>query len=166
LALESRLSDWASLNIRERFALAGWIKHFVIRFFASDTYRRFSRKVYITREYKANTMTDSVIKPVDSFMRRKEAPPEHIKKHTWGSAPNPGIFGGIAPESNGVKEKASYEVCRKKPSSDVPSAPRRLGYPLSGCVPAEPDSVLPSISNVTVGGYFGNDDMIKNEKQK
>jgi hypothetical protein len=32
--------------------------------------------------------------------------------------------------------------CRQRP--DAPSAHRRLGYPSSGCVPAEPDSVSPS----------------------
>ena len=37
---------------------------------------------------------------------------------------------------------ASDNNCRQRP--DAPSAHRRLGYPSSGCVPAEPDSVSPS----------------------
>src|SRR5713101_7882247 len=31
---------------------------------------------------------------------------------------------------------------------DAPSAHRRPGYPLSGCVPAEPDSVSPGLGRV------------------
>ena len=31
----------------------------------------------------------------------------------------------------------------KPPGADAPLAHRRPGYPLSGCVPAEPDSVSP-----------------------
>jgi transposase len=41
----------------------------------------------------------------------------------------------------GKNNKASDEVYRQRP--DAPSAHRRSGYPLSGCVPAEPDSVSP-----------------------
>jgi len=36
---------------------------------------------------------------------------------------------------------ASDDNCRQRP--DALSAHRRPGYPLSGCVPAEPDSVSP-----------------------
>jgi len=30
----------------------------------------------------------------------EEAPSEHIEKHSWSSAPDPGIFGGMAPVSD------------------------------------------------------------------
>jgi hypothetical protein len=59
----------------------------------------------------------------------------------WGSAPNPGIFGGTAPMSNGTEKTAPGALRHQGP--DTPLAHRRPGYPLSGCVPAEPDSVSP-----------------------
>lgn len=46
-----------------------------------------------------------------------------------------------------------FQGGQKKPRYDwatglVPWTHRRLGYPLSGCVPAEPDSVSPSILRI------------------
>ena len=43
--------------------------------------------------------------------------------------------------SGGIKEMAPDGFHHQGP--DAPSAHRRPGYPLSGCVPAEPDSVSP-----------------------
>ena len=43
--------------------------------------------------------------------------------------------------SDGTKEMAPGGFHHQGP--DAPSAHRRPGYPLSGCVPAEPDSVSP-----------------------
>ena len=43
--------------------------------------------------------------------------------------------------SDGIKEMAPGGFHHRRP--DAPSAHRRPGYPLSGCVPAEPDSVSP-----------------------
>jgi hypothetical protein len=39
---------------------------------------------------------------------------------------------------------------------DAPSAHRRPGYPLSGCVPAEPDSVSPSSVRLASTEQYGN----------
>jgi len=45
--------------------------------------------------------------------------------------------------SSGVRWKSKAPEARPR-GPDAPSAHRRPGYPLSGCVPAEPDSVSPS----------------------
>src|SRR5271170_351963 len=47
----------------------------------------------------------------------------------------------MTPVSEGIKEMAPDDFHHQGP--DAPSAHRRPGYPLSGCVPAEPDSVSP-----------------------
>ena len=57
-----------------------------------------------------------------------------------------GIFQGMARVSNGVKNKtAPSRVGGQGP--DVPLVHPRPGYPLSSCVPAEPDSVSPGAGN-------------------
>ena len=48
-------------------------------------------------------------------------------------------FGGMTLVSDGMKEMAPGGFHHQGP--DAPSAHRRPGYPWSGCVPAEPDSV-------------------------
>jgi len=55
----------------------------------------------------------------------------------WGSAPDPGIFRGMAPVFQGLGRKPRCGWA----TGQVPWTHRRLGYPLPGCVPAEPDSV-------------------------
>src|SRR5229473_3299993 len=47
----------------------------------------------------------------------------------------------MTPVSDGVKERTPDGFHHQGP--DAPSAHRRPSYPLSGCVPAEPDSVSP-----------------------
>src|SRR5277367_4789687 len=47
----------------------------------------------------------------------------------------------MTPVSDGIREMAPDGFHHQGP--DAPSAHRRPGYPLSGCVPAEPDSVSP-----------------------
>ena len=47
----------------------------------------------------------------------------------------------MAPVSDGVEQRPPMALHHQ--GSDAPSAHRRPGYPLSGCVPAEPDSVSP-----------------------
>src|SRR5271165_3086088 len=51
------------------------------------------------------------------------------------------IFGGMTSVSEIISETAPGGLHHQGP--DAPSAHRRPGYPLSGCVPAEPDSVSP-----------------------
>ena len=48
--------------------------------------------------------------------------------------------------SDGMKKTAPGGFHHQGP--DAPSAHRRPGYPLSGCVPAEPDSVSPGNARV------------------
>ena len=51
-------------------------------------------------------------------------------------------FQGMALVSNGGGTEAPGSLNRQGP--DAPLAHRRAGYPLSGCVPAEPESVSPA----------------------
>src|SRR3954451_18020263 len=56
------------------------------------------------------------------------------------------IFGGITPVSDDGGGPLAHQRGARGP---VPSAHHRPGYPLSGCVPAEPDSVSPGGPTVT-----------------
>jgi len=53
-----------------------------------------------------------------------------------------GDFQGMALVSNGGVGEAPGGLNHQGP--DAPLAHRRAGYPLSGCVPAEPESVSPA----------------------
>src|SRR6266478_4738345 len=53
----------------------------------------------------------------------------------------------MTPVSDGIREMAPGGFHHQGP--DAPSAHRRPSYPLSGCVPAEPDSVSPGAESVT-----------------
>jgi len=70
----------------------------------------------------------------------------------WGSAPDPGIFRGMTPVSDGTAQTRRPRAIQLAQGPDAPSAHRRSGYPLSGCVPAEPDSVSPDRDTLHHGG--------------
>ena len=63
------------------------------------------------------------------------------------------IWGGLTVASGGRQRTAPGGFDHQGP--DAPSAHRRPGYPLSGCVPAEPDSVSPG--NITVPSVVQSD---------
>lgn len=54
-----------------------------------------------------------------------------------------GVFDGCLAYPTSMKKAAPNGIDR--PGPDAPSAHRRPGYPLKGCVPAEPYSVSPGI---------------------
>src|SRR6516165_2382460 len=56
----------------------------------------------------------------------------------------------MTPVSDGIMGMAPGGLHHQGP--DAPSAHRRPGYPSSGCVPAEPDSVSPGPLRVAVAG--------------
>jgi hypothetical protein len=56
--------------------------------------------------------------------------------------------------SNGVQKQRPRTTYRLRP--DAPLAQRRPGYPLSGCFPAEPDSVSPGGQSARRQGEFCN----------
>ena len=73
----------------------------------------------------------------------------------WGSAPDPGIFQGIA-----LAFDDSCQQCpgpRQDRGTNRASSTRlRSGYPLSGCVPALPDSVSPDRETMHYESYANN----------
>ncbi len=68
-----------------------------------------------------------------------------VQRTIWGDFGLPDgiwIYGGIAPMSNvPVPKEAPGRDTR--PGADTPLAPRRPGYSLVGCFPAEPASASP-----------------------
>jgi hypothetical protein len=54
--------------------------------------------------------------------------------------------------SSGVRRRknAPAQQCGREASCEAPSAHRRPGYPLLGCVPAEPNSVSPGGERITL----------------
>ena len=65
--------------------------------------------------------------------------PQNLWVKNWGFAPDPRIFKAWLGCPTGAEEKHPWQV--RPARVDAPLAPRRAEYPLSGCVPAEPDSV-------------------------
>src|SRR5258708_1948889 len=70
---------------------------------------------------------------------------------SWFHLPGFPVFHGVIFWQDFVQWRARQNGLQK-PSlppangdADEPWAPRRVGYPLSGCVPAEPDAVFPAI---------------------
>src|ERR1041384_4655094 len=67
-----------------------------------------------------------------------------------GTSPQtPRIFEASAPMSNGMQHENAPDNDRCQ-GPDAPLAHRRPGYPSSGCVPAEPESVSPDTFSVPV----------------
>ena len=60
-----------------------------------------------------------------------------------GAAPDPGIFQGIALAFDDSKQQCPGPIRKNRGINGASSTRHRSGYPLSGCVPAAPDSVSP-----------------------
>ena len=72
--------------------------------------------------------------------------PQNLWVKKLGLCPRPQDFQGMALVSNGAGKKPPGRS--DPPGVDAPLAHRRAEYPLSGCVPAEPDSVSSASSRV------------------
>jgi transposase len=59
------------------------------------------------------------------------------------------IFSGMTQASDGQNQQRPLAGSETRQGPRTPSACLRPGYPLSGCVPAEPDSVSPDKSSIT-----------------